>query len=488
MSRFTQRLVIAMFLVFFGAPALLAIAGFETESVENRSKSDFPELELGRLLDESFYSELAGALNDRNPVRSVAIGLNARIGLAFGESPNVVVGEDGWLFLTDSAEASCVTEAEAAAVVANVELLQRAYELSGRRLVFSIGPDKASIYGENLKGEGNACIEENRATWESAFVGTSDVVLLWAPLEQASKDDLVYHVADTHWNAVGASIAVREVVDELQAGVWSDDDVTFERTREHPSDLRVLIGLPDTDPAPVASVVRDGVVSTVVNSRTVDPGFLVTDIEASATGSAAVIGGTTVLVHDSFGGAFLEIARSYFGDLRAVGSFQPGYRAVADEIAAGDTVVVMTVERELVGRLGGQGASEFLVPILADLPLRTVTIDDSLLGTSSNAIIDNGTIVTIANDPKVFLPEPISNGGILFLVLETSAESRNSVFAYWDEVANFTPDGSAGTVLLPGEYVVVLDMSDAPDGYRLRVDPGDKEGVVVTGVSFLDIP
>ena len=78
---------------------------------------------------------------------------------------SVVVGRDGWLFLSNEFELACRPGRAPSDVIASVRRLASILERSGRRLVVGIPPDKGSMVPSLVPGDYplKACAERARA-------------------------------------------------------------------------------------------------------------------------------------------------------------------------------------------------------------------------------------------------------------------------------------------------------------------------------------
>lgn len=138
----------------------------------------------------------------------------------------VLVGQNGWLFyrsnaaLDDFRGTDLFTEAELAEwhTVLNARhdwLAQR-----GIRYIFVVVPEKHAIYPDSMPGSITRVTTESRLQQLEDYLDSRDGIAflnLTEPIRGARSDSRVFHKTDTHWNAYGALIGVREVLSQLKS-------------------------------------------------------------------------------------------------------------------------------------------------------------------------------------------------------------------------------------------------------------------------------
>jgi hypothetical protein len=192
-----------------------------------------PEVMAPNLIDSKFYSDLGKFHNDRFPYRGWLIkGKNWIDYFIFDTTPSsskVHIGEDGWLFYTPSLDDylkdSCQDRELIRNLAKKLKELEEVLEESGRRLIFVVAPNKASIYPEHVGYQ----LSENRC-------GKSRYdLLLEAPedfpvkgfvrvdhlLVEEKSGHLVYEKNGTHWNIYGAKIASEAILSKISTS-WRD--------------------------------------------------------------------------------------------------------------------------------------------------------------------------------------------------------------------------------------------------------------------------
>ncbi|MGN0072825.1 MAG: hypothetical protein ACI36W_03390 [Coriobacteriales bacterium] len=209
----------------------LAVTGFATSSDADAAPA--PQLleadgspNLGLLSDAGAFFEDHFAL--RNELVTAANMLGSSLfGMACQDS--VVVGQDGWLYYADSLDdyqgTNQMSEREVFAVARQLALMQEhCYEL-GADFMFTVAPNKATLYGEHMParlqaGEGqSANLKRLEAALEEQ--GVSYASLLSALGEHAAEGSVnggaLYHRRDSHWTNEGAAIAADALLEELGA-------------------------------------------------------------------------------------------------------------------------------------------------------------------------------------------------------------------------------------------------------------------------------
>jgi hypothetical protein len=365
-GRNSSRVVVAFFLVFLLAPGLSAFVAPSTAEIENRRLSSFPELSIDSLRDRSFFEGVVRYASDHMSVRTLAIRLSA--GLHYhllGQSPNpeeVVVGEDGWLYLRETFDDGCGSQRHD---MPDLLDLVTTLEARGKTVVYTVAPDKMSIYPEPLTPEGEAlaaCSIESGRLLEAALaeVVRSGYIDLWDVFRDAPEDELVYFQTDSHFNYAGNRLFVDRIVDLVAPGVrldWSSG------SSSHYGNLMRSAGLGATErvadwsfAAPPPRLVEQ------TDTRFSDD-YYATEVYESAD---PVIGGSMLILKDSFmdlGMAqFASLwSRTTFTDFRSPGSIERFF----EEIDHHESILIMTAEHAALERFGGD--NQTLSPLIARL-------------------------------------------------------------------------------------------------------------------------
>lgn len=152
----------------------------------------------------------------------------ANFRMALGEQvfPNMLVGKDGWLFMTaektieDYQGVSRLTDEQLQRITGGVRDLQSALQARGTRLLIVIVPNKQTLYPDKMPPQIAPLSPENRLTQFYAAVQPilgADLIDLRPALSQARAEREVYLKTDTHWNQYGSYLTYREILSRLQA-------------------------------------------------------------------------------------------------------------------------------------------------------------------------------------------------------------------------------------------------------------------------------
>lgn len=134
--------------------------------------------------------------------------------------PNVLIGKEDWLYYTGEdniADYECAmpfTADELQLMRARLQGWHDQLAQRGIRFYVVIAPNKEAINPQYLpayiQSRGKACrIDQVMEELETTQLAVLD---LRSPMQNAARSDQVYHRTDTHWNAVGALLAAREIL------------------------------------------------------------------------------------------------------------------------------------------------------------------------------------------------------------------------------------------------------------------------------------
>ena len=313
------------FLLFFG-PVLAYASGRRGAPVENRLPTDFSELSVSW----DGFSTLSKFIGDRIPLRSRAIKSDGWIDQhvfqedpAFGGGavPRVIHGEEGVLFLADDFDIPCNSEITPTETVDNLSQFAHLIEDSGRKITMTFAPNKSTLHQDLLPS--SASSRECWRTFTNAFylaLSASDMpgyVDLINPLEKEITDtrEYLFYRQDSHWDTAGIAVAMQQIVQQIEPGLWDPTQISFKGTEIYYGDLLGLEGFSSTDEAPNFAIERPEIVpGPTTNFRPTDN--IVVHRRYTNTGPVdRLIQGKTLLLTDSFGVVALPFIIPFFADL-----------------------------------------------------------------------------------------------------------------------------------------------------------------------------
>jgi hypothetical protein len=351
-----RHVVAVLALAFFCAPLALRAVGMTAREFENRPMATFPKLSQGWDALEQGKRFLV----DRLPLREQAVRADAWIssdifdtdpaaGRAGAKGPaglpapkpppaaaaapapagdKPVAGTDGWLFLEGEFVRACAPFIAWPKAMLRWERLAAVIRRSGRRVVLVFPPDKSTIHPEYLPASfaQRACLGPGHDAAWAAIEGATDPAVLGLRramlAAKAPGTSGPYYRKDTHWNTMGGTIGVRELLERLGVpGVRMRDDEIVKGREEYGGDLATLSGAPQTDTAPQWTIRRRA--------------------------GARRLPGRTLFLHDSYGNAMQDALVGYLADPALLEWYGKSPAALIAAIRGADTVVLETVEREI---------------------------------------------------------------------------------------------------------------------------------------------
>ena len=206
---------VALFLAAICAPLAVNLTGVDggDPQTENRELAT---------LNEGVFAWFA----DHFGLRSTLVRLNAEVeyGLNASPSPSVIRGSDGWLYygesdaVEDYISRRPLTAQEVEAWRDTVVRSRDWLRARGAAYVFTIAPDKHVIYPEHMPESMHQVGSTRRMDQVLDAVAGSGVAVDVRPAIEAAKSrERVYHLTDSHWNAIGALAAYQPIVAAVRA-------------------------------------------------------------------------------------------------------------------------------------------------------------------------------------------------------------------------------------------------------------------------------
>ena len=256
----TATAFICLILLLCLVPSLGMLALGPSAARANEVAPAAPNLtERDGSFNTEFLSDAADYVNESFSFRQELITLWARVEALFGQSAEdgVILGSDGWLYyadeLADYTGSEPMTEREIFAAAYNLALMRDYVESLGADFVFTIAPNKSSLYPGHMpdytrSGEpGNA---------ERLAEALKDMDITYVNLFEAIGDaeGTYYFAHDSHWTSSGAAIAADAINAALGIESAFAGGCEYE-TRSHSGDLYEMLypaaADPETDDVPV---------------------------------------------------------------------------------------------------------------------------------------------------------------------------------------------------------------------------------------------
>lgn len=214
-------LFVTLFMVLCLVPVFgLLIAG-PAEAGANEVLASEPELiKRDGSLNLDWPGDLADYIDDRFFPRQEAVTAWAKLNAALksSASEDVLLGGDGWLYyaptLDDYTRSAPMTGRELWCAARRLYLLQEAAEGRGGRFLFTIAPNKNSLYPAHMpdypRGDGPSNAQALGGILADMGVRYLDLAAVFG--EQAEE---LYFPTDSHWNGRGAALAADAILSAL---------------------------------------------------------------------------------------------------------------------------------------------------------------------------------------------------------------------------------------------------------------------------------
>ena len=338
MKKTLSRIFAALFLIACLIPGVGLVLTGGSEAAANEILPAAPELFTDGALNDDFLADTADYVNGRFSLRLECITAWAKLNAALfrtSTAENVLLGSDGWLYYSptrdDYTGASPMSEREIYCAARTLCLLQEYAESRGGSFLFTIAPNKNTLYGEHMP----ALTRLGGTTNADALYDALDTMgVSYLDLREAftAQQETLYFRTDSHWNARGAALAA----DALLASLGRGSDYFAETVSEgtpHRGDLYEML-------YPAGRETEEDFAYT--------PGFTFTANTENAdrvtiTTESAAGEGTLLCYRDSFGRNLYP----YLAESFASAEFSRKNDYTAASLPDGGTLMIELVERNL---------------------------------------------------------------------------------------------------------------------------------------------
>lgn len=224
-TKWTKKIACGVYLFIVLGICLLPLLAMgvrgQQDGVENRTLASMPEPFDKEGFHWEYFSEMGAYFDDHFAFRSELVALDAWVRTTvFGVSPvsNVIAGKNGWLYYTatldDFQHKNSVSDRKLFNIAHNISLMQRYTESLGMEFLFTVAPNKNSLYGENMP---------RRLCYQVAAESDMDRLIFWLEREQVNyvdlfrlfreQEEVLYYQRDSHWNQKGAVMVYNALLD-----------------------------------------------------------------------------------------------------------------------------------------------------------------------------------------------------------------------------------------------------------------------------------
>lgn len=214
---------IVVCLLICGIPFICMTFAKTDKTTENKRLSEVPDIVKEDGFNYNYLKDLGAYFGDRFAFRNEMVNADSIIQSdVFGTSnmSTVVKGTDGWLYYTDSLNDYLGKDTMSSRgiynVAHNLEMIQEYVNSRGADFVFTIPPNKNSLYGENMPYYYQKKVSENKniksltPLLKSKNIKYTDLFSLFN-----KQDEKLYLMRDSHWNNKGALLAYNKIMDKL---------------------------------------------------------------------------------------------------------------------------------------------------------------------------------------------------------------------------------------------------------------------------------
>ena len=317
-----------------------------TEAAANERLTPVPQLksEDGNW-NQNVLDDATNYIADHFALRQEMVTANAMLQtglLATSPAEEVIYGRDGWLYyaetLDDYQNRATLTDEEVQQIAQTIADMQAHCEARGAQFVFTIAPNKNSLYPEHmparyLQSDSPGNYEKLKPLLEEYGVHYADLFTFLS-----EQDEILYLKTDSHWTNRGAALAHDFLMETLGLPHTAFAQAEYTTAETHRGDLYEMLYPKGT--AREAQQAYETTFSYVSEPRTAE------DILIQTTSPDAP-NGRLLLCRDSFGNALHPFLAEDFRE--ATITRQMPYPL--EQVQAGDTVIVEIVERNLANLL-----------------------------------------------------------------------------------------------------------------------------------------
>ena len=336
------RIFTAAFVLLCLIPSVGMLCLPPTKAAANEQLAPVPQLQTpDGSWNPAVLEEATDYIADHFALRQEMVTLNAALHtglLATSPAEKVICGTDGWLYYTetlaDYQHKPVLTEEQARETAALLAEMQAYCEARGARFLFTIAPNKNSLYPEHMPGRYLQAEMPNHYAMLRPYLEEYGVHYADLFTFLSAQDETLYLKTDSHWSNRGAALAHDFLMQQLELPHTAFAQAPYTTANTHRGDLYEM--LYPAGKALEAQQQYQTTFSYVREPRTAED-ILIETTKADAPN------GRLLLCRDSFGNALHPFLAEDFRE--TVITRQMPYPL--EQVQQGDTVIIEIVERNL---------------------------------------------------------------------------------------------------------------------------------------------
>ena len=271
-------------------------------------------------------------------------------GLYYYRAEKLIDGSNGTIYFGEEFDSACYWGRKFDRALVRLAKLARVIQRSGRRVVFTVGPNKSAVNKGDLPAtlpHGYCDVQGIKAQDKAldSFRDANYLPMRRQLAKQASKGREVYWHIDTHWTTVGGSEFAHALAHRLNPEVGK-----LQRYRAGEQTIFVdlnYLGLVDNvyETGPTRLPATGVQVKPVNGSPAYDLEDVSPSLEWASGPSRRTVGGHTLLLGDSFMYRALPSLMPLFRHGRFIWAGNQSIRDTARAVRRSDTVVLEVVQR-----------------------------------------------------------------------------------------------------------------------------------------------
>ncbi|MGD8942548.1 MAG: sialate O-acetylesterase [Desulfobacterales bacterium] len=460
-----KKVLSIIFVLILLTPAVVWLAGLDVGIQVARIGLKPPRFDARALLKNDYYRSFDQYLNDsfslRDPLLFAKRWLDYHL-FEMTDTATVHVGRQGWLYsrnhIGDVQKQACDDLMLIEQLALDLYAVDQLISASGRRFVFTVAPNKSTIYPEYLGyiPPGSSCGYSRYDFLLEAFerYPLKNFVRLENQLLNAKKSNRwLYHPTGTHWNARGAAVAADAIRQKIE------QDAAHERAFDHSQHRPVhhvdltgrMLGL--------LAPVEDDTVIQLTSSESVDRP-------------------NAVIYGDGYIKNLLPYLSQIIGTLEVVRADSVPSRQTDEDLKSADIILVETAEAHLgairldVDQIYKIFETDALLPVSYPIDLQVFVPQSNISLTERTGVLEIKSVGAISRLSIMSIP---GSDHQLFRLLKLGVEAPHSdtmTFKFKTD-----PPIITRRALRPGFTTLHLPLP-LEKALSLSINPGSKAGVL----------
>ncbi|MFR6311958.1 alginate O-acetyltransferase AlgX-related protein, partial [Anaerofustis stercorihominis] len=217
-------------------------------TTEKKELSKFPSIKKEESINIRYLPELGDYFTEHFAYRQELVSLNSYLYTNLfnvSNTDNVIAGRNNWLYYKDSLKdyigKDIMSDRAIFNVINNIAMMQQYVQNKNKEFIFTIVPNKNSLYYENMPYYYKKVSNDNNLSNLNKEIKRQNINYVDLKSIFEKNKDILYLKRDSHWNNKGALLAYNSILNKKNIKHYDYDRNEPNKQNDYIGDLNLMV-------------------------------------------------------------------------------------------------------------------------------------------------------------------------------------------------------------------------------------------------------